>query len=81
MPSAASSQKELRFALLSLFPSAGLKEVSEAGRGLVANISRDDTASSDGDGSNIWGTNEKTKPLFYYVLLVYTVTIPKKIHK
>ena len=31
MPSAASSQKELRFALLSLFPSAGLKEVSEAG--------------------------------------------------
>lgn len=32
MPSAASSQKELRFALLSLFPSAGLKEVSEAAK-------------------------------------------------
>ena len=30
MPFVASHEKELRFALLSLFPSAGLKEVSEA---------------------------------------------------
>lgn len=32
MPSLSSHEKELRFALLSMFPSAGLKEVSEAAR-------------------------------------------------